>query len=155
MAASLALGTCIALASVSPAFAEHTTAGTGTAGDSRTLNGASVPARTYYPNAGRTDSMPLDRTTDGTYGGYNTNGTFGMNGTNGTYGAYDTNRMNTYRPLNNNTNNTTNVRARANDNTVRRMDTTPARTGFSWGWLGLLGLFGLAGMRSRNREDAR
>ncbi|WP_372637270.1 WGxxGxxG family protein [Cohnella sp.] len=143
MAASLALSTCIALASTVPAFAEQTngTAGTtGMAGDSRTLNGAH-PARTFFPNAGRTDGTVFDRQNDGTFGTYGANG----------FGAYDTNRMNAYRP--DNATNTTNMTTRAN-NTVRRMDAAP-RTGFSWGWLGLLGLFGLAGMRSRSREDAR
>ncbi|GEM_PF-1352424 len=163
IATSLALGTCIALASVTPAFAEHTTGTTGMSGDSRTLNGATVPNKTYYPNAGRTDGTMLDRTINsitgngtGTYGtGMNGTGnysTYNMNGThgvNGTYGTYDSTRMNAYRPYS-----TTNMTTRAN-NTVRRMETTPVRRGFDWGWLGLLGLFGLAGMRSRNREDVR
>ncbi|QTH44545.1 WGxxGxxG-CTERM domain-containing protein [Cohnella sp. LGH] len=162
IATSLALGTCIALASVTPAFAEHTTGTTGMSGDSRTLNGATVPNKTYYPNAGRTDGTMLDRTINGTLGNgtygngmygngnystYNMNGTHGVNGN---YGTYDSTRMNAYRPYS-----STNMTTRAN-NTVRRMETTTARTGgFSWGWLGLLGLFGLAGMRSRNREDVR
>ncbi|OXS54456.1 hypothetical protein B1A99_26255 [Cohnella sp. CIP 111063] len=146
MAASLALSMCIALACVVPAFAENTTGTTGTSGDSRTLNGAPVPTRTYFPNAGRTDGV-FDRANNGNYGTYNTNGNFGLNGNYN--GTYDSTRMNAYRPYNN----TTNMTTRAN-NTVRRMETT-TRTGFSWGWLGLLGLFGLAGMRSRSREDAR
>ncbi|MFB9275946.1 WGxxGxxG family protein [Cohnella cellulosilytica] len=150
-AASLALGTCIALASVIPASA-HAAGTTGTAGDM--ISGA-TPTRTY--------GTTLDRTNNGNFGTYSTNGTYNTNGANGTYapngvygngmygtnGTYDSTRMNAYRPHNA----TTNMTTRAN-NTVRRMETT-TRTGFSWGWLGLLGLFGLAGMRSRSREDAR
>jgi hypothetical protein len=158
---------CLSLVLIVPAFAMTTTGTTGktTGTESTTLNGATVPTKTYYPNAGRVDNVtPLNGTlnntlngtrigtgTNGTYGNYGTYGTdgrYGTYGTDGRYGAYDTNRMNYYRPY------STNPVTRAN-NTVRRMETTTARTGFGWGWLGLLGLFGLAGMRSRNRDEAR
>jgi len=177
---SLSLSLVLAL----PAFA--TSHHTDKATESTTLNGASVPTKTYYPNAGRstldltnrdgltgtggmfgangtgtygTNGYGMNGTygtygTNGTYGGmYGANGTYGTGnygayGTNGHYGTYDSTRMNGYRPY------STNLTTRAN-NTVRKMETTTARRGFSWGWLGLLGLFGLAGMRSRNSDEVR
>jgi len=179
--ASLVLCLSLSLVLMVPAFAETTTGRT--VKDGTTLNGATVPTKTYHPNAGRTDNRTLTNTgtltgtntgitpygtTYGTYGTgmgpYGTTGTTGTTGTgtgmfgtgayntygtDGNYGAYDGTRMNAYRPYS-----TTNLTTRAN-NTVRRMDTTAPRRGFSWGWLGLLGLFGLAGMRSRSRDDVR
>ncbi|TVY04340.1 WGxxGxxG family protein [Cohnella terricola] len=171
--ASLVLCLSLSMVLMVPAFAETTTGKT--VKDGTTLNGATVPTKTYHPNAGRTDNRMLTNTGtyNGTYTGttpYGTNygtygtgmapygtgtgtyGTYGANntyGTDGNYGAYDGTRMNAYRPYH-----TTNLTTRAN-NTVRRLDTAPARRGFSWGWLGLIGLFGLAGMRSRSRDDVR
>ncbi|XID93977.1 WGxxGxxG family protein [Paenibacillaceae bacterium WGS1546] len=151
-----------------PAFAETTTANT----NATTQPGTTLNTNTYSPYANRTDGFfgPMTGTgvngTNGMFGANGTNGTngmFGANGTNGTNGmfgangtnAFGTNGTGTYGAYDGTQMNrgTTNATTRAN-NTVRRMDTAPRR-GFSWGWLGLLGLFGLAGMRSRNREDAR
>jgi len=146
------LALSLALVLSVPAFA----ATTGKTTDDGTLGSTTM-------NAGRAGVTTNARDgfygTTGTYnpygtGAYGPNGTFGTYsrdgafGTNGYYGNYDGTRMNAYRPY------ATNLTNRAN-NTVRRMETTTTRRGFDWGWLGLLGLFGLAGMRSRNRDEAR
>ncbi|MFC5467274.1 WGxxGxxG family protein [Cohnella suwonensis] len=155
---SLALASALSLTIAVPAFASHspghTTADMTPGTNPSTINSTTnTTSPTYNPrynqvnyNGGTHNGMFSDTTTGTRFDTYN-------NGTNrpfGTYGAYDSTRMNAYRP---NGAYNTGITAKTNQ-TVRALGTTTRRT-FNWGWLGLLGLFGLAGMRSRNRDEAR